>query len=138
MCNVSSVFGRAILALVTIAAAVPVVLSVVPVGSVNAADEQIVLTTRVYPAPGREAETEARVVRFVELVKKAEPDITYRLHRSTKEPTIFLFYEVYPSQAAFDKHRTVTIPAVRSVVGAAPEGLLARPLETEIYRILIN
>jgi quinol monooxygenase YgiN len=72
------------------------------------------------------------------LVKKAEPDITYRLHRSVKEPAVFLFYEIYPSQAAFDKHRTETMPAVRNVVGPIPEGLLTKPPEIETYRILIN
>jgi quinol monooxygenase YgiN len=137
MYNSDSVVGRAVLGFVTVAA-VSAALSIVPAKSVKAADEQIVITARIYPTPGREAETEARLVRIVELVKKAEPDITYRLHRSVKEPVVFLFYEIYPSQAAFDRHRTESLPAARSVVGPVPEGLLARPMEVETYRILIN
>jgi quinol monooxygenase YgiN len=54
-------------------------------------------------------------------VKQAEPNVSYRLHRSAKDPTAFLFYEVYPSQAARDKHLTETLPALRKEAGPMPE-----------------
>ena len=43
-------------------------------------------------------------LKIVEFVRKAEPNTVYRLHRSTKEPVVF------------------------------PDGIFARPAETELYR----
>src|SRR2546430_8826036 len=68
-------------------------------GDMARADEQVVIVARYYPTPGREAELEARLLRSLKYVKQAEPNVSYRLHRSAKDPTVFLFYEVYPSQA---------------------------------------
>jgi quinol monooxygenase YgiN len=76
-----------------------------------------------------------RLLRSVKFVKQAEPNITYRLHRSAKEPTVFLYYEVYPSQAAFDQHRQ-TIAAFRREAGPPLEGIFSRPPEVEIYGLL--
>src|SRR5580704_1327418 len=119
-------FDRSILGLAATAIAIIVAsaLWLAAVGAGHAAEEQVILTSRFYPTAGREAELEARLLRIVELVKKAEPDYTYRLHRSVKDPVVFMFYEIYPSQAAFDRHRTETFPAARQVVGPAPEGIL--------------
>jgi quinol monooxygenase YgiN len=100
------------------------------------AGEQVVIVGRFYPAPGREAELEARLMGSVSFVKKAEPNITYRLHRSSKEPTVFLYYEIYPSQAAFDRHRTETIVMWRKEAGPPPEGIFSRPPEVEVYKML--
>jgi len=99
------------------------------------ADEQVVVVARFYPAPGREAELETRLLQSVKFVKQAEPRTIYRLHRSTKEPGVFLYYEVYPSQAAFDQH-VQTIAAFRKEVGPPPEGILSRQPEIEFYRLL--
>ena len=98
------------------------------------ADEQVIITERFYPAPGREAELETRLLKAVKFVKQAEPNITYRLHRS-KEPTVFLFYQVYPSEAARDQHRQI-VAAFRQEFGPPPEGIFSRPSEVETYRLL--
>ena len=105
-------------------------------GEMARAEEQIVIVGRFYPAPGREAELETRLLRSVKFVKQVEPNVTYRLHRSAKEPTVFLYYEVYPSQAAFDRHRTETITAFRKDAGQPPEGIFSRPPEVETYGLL--
>jgi len=97
---------------------------------------QIVIVARFYPAPGREAELEARLLRSVTYVMQAEPDITYRLHRSAKERTVFLYYEVHPSQASIDRHRTETIAAFRKEAGPPPEGIFSRPPEVEAFGLL--
>jgi quinol monooxygenase YgiN len=103
-------------------------------GGAARADEQVVIVERLYPAPGREAELEARLLRAVKFVKQAEPNITYRLHRSVKEPTMFL-YHVLPSQAALDRHRQ-TIAAFRQEAGQPPEGIYSRPPEIEYFGLL--
>jgi quinol monooxygenase YgiN len=70
----------------------------------------------------------------VEYVRRAEPNITYRLQRSMKDPSVFLYYEVYPSEAAFDNHVKVVLPAMTKEIGPRPEGMLARPPEGEKFR----
>jgi len=105
-------------------------------GEMARADEQVVIVARYYPAPGREADLEARLLRSLKYVKQAEPNVSYRLHRSAKDPTVFLFYEVYPSQAALDQHLTVTLTAFRKEAGPVPEGIFSRPPEVETYGFL--
>ena len=97
-------------------------------------DGAIVLVSKFYPTPGREDELQARFLKTVEFVRKAEPNTVYRLHRSTKEPAVFLWYEVYESQTALDNHRNVVLPAFLKEHGPRPEGIFARPPETEPYR----
>ena len=104
----------------------------------RAAEEPVTVTSRFYAAPGREAEVESRFLKIVEFVRKAEPNITYRLYRSNKDPSVFLFFEVYPSQSAFDEHVKVTLPAVRKEYGPPAEGLFARPAETDLFRSLVD
>ena len=103
-----------------------------------AADESVALIARFYAAPGREAEVEARFLKVVAFVRKAEPNITYKLYRSKTDPSVFMFYEVYPSQAARDEHQNVHIPAFQKEFGAVPEGFYARPAEREFFRALAN
>jgi quinol monooxygenase YgiN len=56
--------------------------------------------------------------------------------REAKEPTVFLVYEVNPSQAARDQHVTETLTALRREAGPMPEGILGRPPEVEAYGFL--
>ena len=106
-----------------------------PVSS-RAAKESVTVIARFVATPGREAELEARLLKTVEFVRKAEPAYTYRLHRSSKDPSVFLFYEIYSSQAAVDQHSNVTLPASRREFGPLAEGLLARPPEIERFTAL--
>ena len=106
------------------------------VGALDAqvADESIVVVLKSFPSPGREDEMQARYLKQIEFFRKAEPNSTFRLHRGTKEPIIFLWYEVYESQAALDNHLKVVNPAFQKEVGPPPEGLTMRRSESEIYR----
>jgi quinol monooxygenase YgiN len=97
----------------------------------RAADEPVVLIGRFNINPGQEAVFEERNRKVVEFVRKAEPDIIYRLQRSTTNPSQYVYYEVYPSQAAFDRHVKETLPAFAKQFGPRPEGMLARPPEIE-------
>src|SRR5215467_5439444 len=47
-----------------------------PLG-VSVADDSVMVIARLYATAGREAELEARLLKSVEFVRKAEPDITY-------------------------------------------------------------
>jgi quinol monooxygenase YgiN len=98
----------------------------------------VVVTVKVFPSVGREDELQAQYLRRLEYLRKAEPDATFRLHRSTKPPVKFLWYEVYPSQAAYENHLKVVMPAFKNEVGATPEGVIAKPSESETYIELAN
>jgi quinol monooxygenase YgiN len=125
------------LLLVSAVAAVLLVLSGSPIIAL-AAEEPVTISARFYPAPGREAEAEAFLLKVVAFVRGTEPNSTFRLHRSLKEPTVFFFYEVYPTQGAREAHAKGTLPAFGKQFGPPPEGLFARPPEIEAFRELSN
>lgn len=102
------------------------------------ADDSVIVISRQYAAPGREAELQERFLKVIAYVRKVEPGHTYRLYRSKKDPTVFVFYEVYPSQAAFEHHAKVTFPAMRKELGPPAEGIFARPAENETFTALTD
>ena len=93
----------------------------------------IVVLVKVFPAAGREGELQALYLKRLEYLRKAEPDATFRLHRSVKEPNTFLWYEVYPSQAAYDNHLKVVMVNFRKESGPTPDGIIAKPSESETF-----
>jgi quinol monooxygenase YgiN len=72
------------------------------------------------------------------VVRQAEPGcLAYRPHRSTKDPDLFLFYETYQDEAAFDAHRKAPhLAAFRE--RREREGLIEGPVEIAIYRSLTD
>jgi quinol monooxygenase YgiN len=76
--------------------------------------------------PGQEAVFEERNLKLVEFVRKAEPDVIVRLHRSITNPSQYVVYKVFPSRAASYRHFRITFPAFDKEVGPQPEGMLAR------------
>jgi quinol monooxygenase YgiN len=99
----------------------------------HAADEPIVVVVKLFPAEGREDEAQARLSKLVKFVPANNPGVTFRLHRSTKKPVVFLLYETFPSQASLDTQQKSVLPAFLKEVGATPEGLFAKPNEVEFY-----
>jgi quinol monooxygenase YgiN len=100
---------------------------------VHAADEPIIVVVKLFPAEGREDEAQARIAKLVTFVPANNPGVTFRLHRSTKKPVVFLLYETFPSQASLDLQQKTVLPAYVKEVGATPEGLFAKPNEVEFY-----
>lgn len=97
------------------------------------AAEPIVVVVKVFPSAGREDELQAQYLKRIEFLRKSEPNATFRLHRSTKSPVTFLWYEVYPSQDAYDNHLKVVMPAFRKEFGPTPDGVIAKPSQSETY-----
>ena len=65
----------------------------------------IALLAKLKVQPGKEAEFEGAAKEMIATVKTAEPGtLAYILHKNTKDPTEFIYYEVYQDQAAFDAH----------------------------------
>ena len=69
-------------------------------------------------------------------VKAAEPGcLAYRVHRSTKDPDAFLFYETYVDDAAFDAHRAS--PHLADYRKRREEqGLLEGSVDVKVYRAI--
>jgi quinol monooxygenase YgiN len=105
---------------------------------VKSVEEQFGVTSKIYPAVGREDELEEHLLRMTQLVKKLEPEFTFQLQRSVNEPVFFVLYQIYPSQTAFEKHRAETMQTVRKELGPPPEGIMARLSEIEYFRVLVN
>ena len=72
----------------------------------------------------------------VGVVRKAEPGcLLYRLHRSTRDPELFLFYEVYEDQAGYDAHRKAPhLAAYRE--RREKDGLIDGAVEVEVFRAI--
>lgn len=94
----------------------------------------LTVVAKISPKPGKDHELQALLVKMADAVRRAEPDcIVYRPHRVTADPVVFLFYEQYRSQAAFDFHRQAPhLAQYREEM----KGLVAKPVEVEIYRSL--
>ena len=105
---------------------------------VHAADEPIIVVVKLFPAEGREDEAQARIAKLVKFVPANNPGVTFRLHRSTKKPVVFLLYETFPSQASLDLQQKTVLPAYVKEVGATPEGLYAKPNEVEFYSTMAD
>lgn len=97
-------------------------------------DEPVVVFSRVYAAQGREAEVESRLARLVAHVKDQVPGITYLYYRSSKDPALFLTYEVFPDRATATKVVKEVVPGFAKVAGPSPAGLYAKPAEFEVVR----
>ena len=54
--------------------------------------------------PGKEAELAELLISFVALSSDVEGTLTYTLLQSKKDPTEFIFYEVYKDKAAMELH----------------------------------
>ena len=126
--------SRSLLSICFIAGAVLAFSALAP--EALAADETVVVIVKVYPGVGREDELQARYLKQIEFLRRVEPNASFRLHRSAKEPVTFLWYETYETQAALENHLKVAMPAFRKEFGPTPEGLVARPSDSETYREL--
>jgi quinol monooxygenase YgiN len=96
--------------------------------------EVLTVVAKVRAAKGKGDALAALLKEQVAAVRKAEPGcLVYRPHRSTKDPDLFLFYEQYKDDAAFDAHRTAPhLAAFRT--RREREGLTEGAVEVEIYR----
>jgi quinol monooxygenase YgiN len=104
----------------------------------GAADQPLTVVVRFYPVPGREDELQARLAKLRDFVHKNNPGVSYKLHRSLQEPVVFLLYETFPTEAAFDNQAKHVFPAFQLENGAVPAGIVTRPVEQEMFRALTD
>jgi quinol monooxygenase YgiN len=84
----------------------------------------ISLLAKLKVQPGKEADFEAAAKDMIATVRTAEPGtLAYILHKNSKDPTEFIYYEVYTDQAAFDAHgKTDHMRAFGGKIGAILAG----------------
>jgi quinol monooxygenase YgiN len=98
----------------------------------------LTVVAKIRAAKGKGDALAALLKEQVAAVRKAEPGcLIYRPHRSTKDPDLFIFYEQYKDDAAFDAHRKAPhLAAYRE--RREREGLTEGPAEVEIYRSITD
>ena len=96
----------------------------------------LTVVAKIRAAKGKGDVLAALLTEQVAAVRAAEPGcLVYRPHRSTTDPDVFIFYEQYADDAAFDAHRRA--PHLASYrERREQEGLVDGPVEVEIYRSL--
>jgi quinol monooxygenase YgiN len=96
------------------------------------------IVAKIRAAKGKGDALAALLKEQAEVVKKAEPGcLVYRPHRSTKDPDVFIFYEQYKDDAAFDIHRKAPyLAAYRK--RREDEGLIEGATEVEFFRSLTD
>ena len=94
----------------------------------------LTVVANVRAAPGKGDALAAFLTEQAATVRAAEPGcLVYRVHRSTKDPHAFLFYEAYVDEAAYALHRAAPhLTAFRK--RREEQGLIDGPVEVEIYR----
>jgi quinol monooxygenase YgiN len=96
----------------------------------------LAVVAKIRAAKGKGDALAALLAEQAGVVLKAEPGcLVYRLHRSSKDPDAFLFYEAYRDDAAFEAHRKAPhLAAYRE--RREKEGLTEGAVEVEIFRSL--
>ena len=94
----------------------------------------LTVVAKLRAAPGKGGALAALIVEQVATVRRTEPGcLEYTACRSTSDPELFLFYELYEDDAAFDVHRrSPHLAAYRERREA--EGLIAGPAQVETFR----
>jgi quinol monooxygenase YgiN len=96
----------------------------------------ITVIAKLKVKPGSEAAFEAAGKEMIGTVKTAEPGtLTYILHKNTKDPSEFIYYEVYQDQAAFDSHgKTDHMKAFGGKIGTLLAGRPEIAILSEVAR----
>jgi autoinducer 2-degrading protein len=98
----------------------------------------LTIVAKIRAAKGKGDALAALLTEQAGVVRKNEPGcLVYRPHRSTKDPDLFIFYEQYKDDEAFDAHRKAThLASFRE--RREKEGLTEGGVEVEFYRSLTD
>ena len=98
----------------------------------------LTVIARVRAAKGKGDALAALLTEQAAVVRAKEPGcLVYRPHRSSKDPDLFVFYEMYADDAALEAHRTAPhLAAFRQ--RREQEGLTEGAVEVDILRSLTD
>ena len=96
----------------------------------------LAVIARIRAAPGKADALAKFLVEQAAAVRRLEPGcLAYRVHRSTTDPDVFVFYETYADDAAFDLHRNA--PHLAEFRDRREQaGLTTGAVEVELFRPL--
>jgi quinol monooxygenase YgiN len=97
---------------------------------------EVTVVARLRAARGKGDALAALLTEQCGVIRASEPGcLAYRLHRATEDPDLFLFYETYVDDAAFQVHRrSPQLAAFRQRREAA--ALTAGTVEVTLFRPL--
>jgi quinol monooxygenase YgiN len=95
----------------------------------------MIVVAKLKAKSGDEAKMEGALRDMVAKVAQEEGTLTYTLHRSQKDPSLFLFYEKYVDGAALKTHSST--PYFKKLFGALQAMLDGEP-EIEMYDELVR
>jgi quinol monooxygenase YgiN len=98
----------------------------------------VTVVAHIRAAQGKGDALAALLVEQAAAVRKSEPGcLVYRPHRSTSDPHLFLFYETYADDAAFEIHRKS--PHLAAYRKRREElGLVDGPVDVKVFRALTD
>ncbi len=95
---------------------------------------ETVVVAKLRAAPGQADTLAALLVEQAACVRQNEPGcLVYRVHRSAGDPDVFLFYEVYVDDAAFDAHRS-SAHLAEYRKRRDSQGLVEGPADVQVFR----
>ena len=95
----------------------------------------MIVVAKLKAKSGEEAKMEELLGGMVAKVRREEGTLTYTLHRSQKEPSLFMLYEKYANAAAFKAHSST--PYIKELFETLQPMLDGAP-EIEMYDELIR
>jgi quinol monooxygenase YgiN len=99
----------------------------------NNTEVQMIVVAKLKAQEEKAANLEAELRDMVEKVASEDGTIAYTLHKSSNDPTLFMFYEKYEDAEALTHHSAT--PYFKALF-AAIQPLLAAPPEIEMYEEL--
>jgi len=98
----------------------------------------LTVVAKIRAAKGKGDALAALLTEQAAAVRSAEPGcLVYRPQRSTKDPDLFVFYEMYEDEAAVDAHRNAShLAAYRE--RREREGLIEGTVEVQVFRSLTD
>lgn len=95
----------------------------------------IAIAAKIKAKAGSEAQVEAAFREMITKVRSEPGTLSYILHKSVQDPTLFFFYETYVDQAAVDAHgKTDHMKALGAKIGPHLDGRPEVTVMTEIDR----
>ena len=95
----------------------------------------MIVVAKLKAKSGEEEKMEEALRGMVAKVAQEEGTLTYTLHRSQKDPSLFLFYEKYVDDAALKTHSST--PYFKELFGALQSMLYGAP-KIEMYDELVR
>ncbi len=95
----------------------------------------IAIVAKIKAKAGSESQLEAAFREMITKVRSEHGTLSYILHKSIQDPTVFYFYETYVDQAAVDAHgKTPHMKELGAKIGPHLDGRPEVSVLTEVDR----